>query len=1034
MSSNNFIGIGGGGSSDESSESSGGSDEEEPRRQQRTFDTDDTPFVERGGGSDSPGDAFDDATRTSRDADQETEATPDDGGSSGSSDGSSREVQQNPAREGTLVSRSGDSFGGGDQDESGDDSQVGQSPGSTSTNRAEGRTGRQSQNTASEVPFVEDREGAVRQKSAIDSFDRELVEGELEERYRDQVEDELESEGYDPSEFDIAIASDSDGMSAEVSRDERADIDWSFGLGGPGDEVEEAFQDFGDTYAPIFEDFTRGFKESSQEMLEQEEDPSLNRPGGAYQIDETWIGAGGVVTANLIQDLPRAPSGALEAAEGAAFAVENTQDVLAEAYDEVAGEYGIDLQNQDDTAESQEDFEFAADYGANLASEGVDFAAENPRRAGLNIAAGAVGEVAAAGAVSRVGRVGSVSRRAASATPEPRTIGNGRIRSGIGAVRDNRLDVSTRADPDAPRVEIGDTLQKEILRRRLEIDARRGEMIDAVRDVDLETLEDAVRGQGANVSDAIKQRGADLKQEAIDKGADATKRVREAEARLREASSDARLRAREIIRLDVNISESARAAASRVGREFQRRAMVPVERATETLDAVEDKSFQVGRRVTESALDTRDRVFEVEEVLQQRVGSARRTARDIPYRARFRADELVSEGRYNVELAKFKAGETQRRVSEAPANLERSIMRQRLDFEESARDFRTRVRGEVEAGRDIISDIEPPSLADVTSELERDIARARMDLEESIGDLKVRGRGEIEGAKTAIQNIEFDLDGLPDFSSPNPPELPDVKGKLVEAARTPTIRIDIDSKSKDLVIDTDDFETPSGGGFDDIDDGPDRIVLDVESEVDAGDGQRTILKQEQELTRPGKSTDSVVDTEVLDDTRGVGVTAPTVTAGTIGGDGIPEITPGELDDIPLAEDLGGVLESETPLIEGPTLDDGVVPELDSDTGVTPGEETPPIVRVDTPELLDVDSEIAQTTVQETEFARPPPDPGKRRLPDFDLDDDPADEVGAMMDETALSDEEFKNLVNLDALDEASDVAAETDDLFDGGEF
>lgn len=399
MSSNRFTPIGGGGSSGSDDSESNDQDEEERRQRSRTTtDVDDTPFVQRGGSTDSPGDAFDDATRTSRDADQETEATPDEEPSD-----STREVERNTSREGTLVSRGGDAFGGGS--------------GPGAQDQTESRTERElAGTTGSGVPFVEDREGSVRQDPAITQFDRELVEGELEGRFREQVEQELEDEGVDSSQFDVDITSNSDGMTAEVTREERADIDWSFGRGGEEDEVEIAFEEFGDKYAPIVEEHTKGFEEFSQEMLDEGDDPNTNAVGQPIQIDESWIGAGGVVASNLVQDLPRAPSGALELAEAGVFLTQNTRRQFASDADTFAGALGVDLQTDINEEQTEENLDFAADYSADLATKGIDFAAENPRRAALNVAAGGVGEVAAAGLLSRSGRVAGAAQRVAPDT------------------------------------------------------------------------------------------------------------------------------------------------------------------------------------------------------------------------------------------------------------------------------------------------------------------------------------------------------------------------------------------------------------------------------------------------------------------------------------------------------------------------------------------------------------------------------------------------------------------------------------------
>lgn len=972
MSSNRFTPIGGGGSSGSDDSESNDQDEEERRQRSRTTtDVDDTPFVQRGGSTDSPGDAFDDATRTSRDADQETEATPDEEPSD-----SAREVERNTLREGTLVSRGGDAFGG------------------AISTQAPTREREQARGVdASETPFVRDMEGGMPGgQRAITTADRELVEAEV--RAREEPDNLFEA------------------FARDVDR-----------------KLEEAYSPTG---------FVSQYTEVDESDLDPETEFRREFAGNVSKgLGRFYLGGSAAEAVNLGAD----------ALDRGRFIIEGPDKEIsredffeATGYDRgdfVEGYVDDDVGVPEDEEITGRAEETTRDVGEQAAAS-AQYLADNPAEIG-----GVVGE-GVAGAPLGI-TAGAVGRRAVTGgldAPSVEAPGVSKTRAAVGAVRDNRVSVSGRLDADAPRVEIGETLQREILRRRIEAEARRADLADRINDADIENITNAARNQGENLGKAVREAGANVQEGAVDAGARAAQQLRDAEVQVRAAGVAARQRAQATLRSDASISESARIAAGRVGTELQQKAMVPVERARAQLDAVEDRSFQLGRRLGESTLDAQNRVVDLENALEQsvrsRVYSARRFPGDARFKAEFRAGEIYRDTRFNVELGRFRLEQAGIRAREAPGEARSSIERSRIDIEESYRDLRTRARGEVEAGKSILEGIEPRRPGDVASELRRDIARTKLDLGDAITDTKVRLRGEVEAAKTAAK--DFDA-GLADVESPDLPSAPTasgVKETLRDAYKAPTIRIDIDSKSRDLVIDTDDIDGVGEGAtfnnLDDIDGGDDPVIVDVDSDVDAGGGQRTVLRQEQELERPGVSTDEMVDREVIDDTADIDITAPSITAGAIPG----------VSDLPSQNDVVGDLGALATDIEQPT---GVFDDLDDEITV-PGDETgptqitppiqdvPPVVSLDEPESLITDTPGEQTVIQttETELVGLNPDPTPRRYPGIGIDIDADDDVEMVMDDIELDEDEFKNLVNLDAIDAAADVAAETDDLFKGEEF
>lgn len=119
----------------------------------------------------------------------------------------------------------------------------------------------------------------------------------------------------------------SSALGTQAQQEQFGDIDWSFGLGGPGDEVErslrdasETYQEFGQTFASnLFAEDSVAGQSLGEEVLRAAGRPDLGRD---YERGLRQFGEGVAQSAFMITDLPGLAGTALEGAEYGVYATQ----------------------------------------------------------------------------------------------------------------------------------------------------------------------------------------------------------------------------------------------------------------------------------------------------------------------------------------------------------------------------------------------------------------------------------------------------------------------------------------------------------------------------------------------------------------------------------------------------------------------------------------------------------------------------------------------------------------------------------------
>ncbi len=286
-----------------------------------------------------------------------------------------------------------------------------------------------------------------------------------EQAARDRVEQQLEEEGVDPDSVDITIEEGQDGrLQADVEptdEEQFGDIDWSFGFGGPEDEVEQFVDEqLGDEGSEWVDenvsDPLRGVADAAGESDLLAHGPGMvplgpvgdavAREAGVDQNTgeavETYLD----VTANAAEDAPRLPGAVLELTEVNKYLA---QPVL-----------------QGDLPEASQRTADVAVAGGELALQEGERAFENPNRAlaeiGLGVATGRAGIAArraasGTGALDDAAGVGASRSRVSSVTPD-----GGRFRSAVARARDRTPSLSLERAPDSPTLQIDPGLRAAI--------------------------------------------------------------------------------------------------------------------------------------------------------------------------------------------------------------------------------------------------------------------------------------------------------------------------------------------------------------------------------------------------------------------------------------------------------------------------------------------------------------------------------------------------------------------------------------------
>ena len=205
-----------------------------------------------------------------------------------------------------------------------------------------------------------------------------------------------EQTGQDYTAEDVQVEQTEDGqVELSVERRESFDVDWSFGLGGPEDEVEQTIDDAAEGYSRRANEFAnRAFATDTE--TENSAGAIALRALGRDNLASTYdqsvrnLGAGGLSGAAAIGNVPGIAGGVLEGGE-----------VLAVGAQETA------------TGSGDEVFSDATERGSALTDAAIDQVRENPARTGGALAGSLIGSAGAISAASRVGtRTGTAARYA----------------------------------------------------------------------------------------------------------------------------------------------------------------------------------------------------------------------------------------------------------------------------------------------------------------------------------------------------------------------------------------------------------------------------------------------------------------------------------------------------------------------------------------------------------------------------------------------------------------------------------------------